>query len=736
MIAPQCPACGCAVEANVSGSCPRCGQAVFVETVGPAARPTMLRGAPEAGATFIVSPTASGSKPAGTHFDFLAPPRGEGEIGWLGPYRVERLLGQGGMGLVFLAVDTGLDRRVALKVLRPEMSADVEQCQRFLREARMAAAVKNDHVVTIHQVGQEKGLYYLAMELLEGESLEDLLQREGRLDLPTALRVAREAALGLAAAHEKGLVHRDVKPGNLFLEGPARRVKVLDFGLARPTAGPSDVSLPGTILGTPDYMAPEQAVGGEVSARTDLFSLGCVIYRMLSGDKPFGDGGTLVVVWAVQLKEPRPLTEVCHAAPPALAGLVERLLAKKPADRPATAREVADALAAIAHCPAVPSPSRKRPRRATVLALAGVLAIAIVLGGYLLWGRPGPAKDDRQGEAPGKKDERSPGQGGEVRPVKYTLNGAGSTLILPLVEKWAAVYRDEKGVRLNYLPAGSGRGLEELLAQQVDFACSEAPLTDQQLKLVREAGRDVLYVPLALGAVVPVYNLEGQTGPLRFSGPVLAKIYLGEIRRWNDPALMELNPGARLPDRPIVVVRRADLSGTTFVFTDYLGRVSQPWAARVGTTELLKVPGVAGKGNEGVLEAVLARSGAIGYVDLLAALQSKAAFGAVKNRAGRFVTASVAAVEATAEGAADDLPADQHFTLTHLAGPDAYPICGCTFAVLFARQSGGRGQRLAEFLRWATTTGQQFANGLNYGRLPKALADKVAMRLAGLAKAP
>ncbi len=279
-----------------------------------------------------------------------APPAG-GVPSRLGPYRPVRLLGRGGMGAVFLAEDTQLHRRAALKVMLPQAAIDPRSKERFLREARAAAAVRNDHVVTVYQVGEEAGVPYLAMELLRGKTLEAYLATEPAPGVATVLRLGREIATGLAAAHERGLVHRDIKPANLWLEAPHGRVKILDFGIARPAApdgrGEGHLTQTGAVLGTPAFMSPEQARGEPVDARTDLFSLGAVLYRLCTGRPPFDGPTVTAVLTALAVGRQPPAREVNPRVPDALSGLIDRLLAKEPAGRPASAQEVADELRAI-----------------------------------------------------------------------------------------------------------------------------------------------------------------------------------------------------------------------------------------------------------------------------------------------------------------------------------------------------------------------------------------------------
>jgi serine/threonine protein kinase len=277
------------------------------------------------------------------HFDFLAPAQQPDEMGRLGAYRVLKVLGRGGMGVVFQAEDTRLMRPVALKVMLPTMAVDELAKVRFLREARAIAAVEHEHIISIYQVDEDRAVPYIAMPLLKGEPLEALLKREGRLSVAEAVQIGRQTAEALAAAHAAGLVHRDIKPGNIWLEGEDRRVKVLDFGLARALGDGSQLTGSGAIVGTPAYMAPEQAQG-ELDARSDLFSLGCVLYRMTTGKPAFRGAdlmGTLAAVLSVHPPAPH---EVEPEVPVELSRFILRLLAKSPNDRPPTAQDVVQAL--------------------------------------------------------------------------------------------------------------------------------------------------------------------------------------------------------------------------------------------------------------------------------------------------------------------------------------------------------------------------------------------------------
>jgi hypothetical protein len=334
-------------------------------------------------------------------YDFLAPAAAAHELGCLGQYRVRKVLGAGGMGVVFQAYDPDLDRHVALKAMLPTQAPSPSAKRRFLREARAAAAIKHDHVVTIYQVGEDRGTPFLAMELLSGEALADRLARGEQVPLAETLRIGREVALALAAAHSRDLIHRDIKPGNIWLEsrpGAAERVKILDFGLARATADGAQLTQAGTIVGTPAYMAPEQFQGQAVDGRCDLFSLGCVLYRMATGEQPFQGADSIALLLAVTTHAPRPPEAIDPTLPPALCALIMGLLAKQPDERPASAQAVVEALSAIERGEnllssagpvqrrATARPARGRPaarRRWRSVVAAAVLLALVGAGGYL-----------------------------------------------------------------------------------------------------------------------------------------------------------------------------------------------------------------------------------------------------------------------------------------------------------------------------------------------------------------
>ncbi|MBY0521914.1 MAG: protein kinase [Gemmataceae bacterium] len=280
-------------------------------------------------------------------YPFLLPPTAPGELGRLGIYRVFRLLGKGGMAYVFHAEDSSLDRPVALKVMKPDVYDDPDGGQRFLREARTLAGIKHPHLVTVYQAGHENGVVWLAMELLEGESLGDRLDRRGACDIPEAIRLSREITGGLIVVHGHGLIHRDIKPDNIWLEAPHGNVKILDFGLARLANEDVRLTRTGTIMGTPSFMSPEQARGLDLDARSDLFSLGAVFYCLCTGKEPFQAANTMAVLTALAVDTPTPPHLVNPAIPRALSDLIVQMLAKKPGDRPVSAEQVLERLKQI-----------------------------------------------------------------------------------------------------------------------------------------------------------------------------------------------------------------------------------------------------------------------------------------------------------------------------------------------------------------------------------------------------
>ena len=372
----------------------------------------LLRGQSPPRDTTTMDRTHGDAPQAGpVRFDFLAPSQAADEIGRLGAYRVLKILGHGGMGVVFHAEDTQLQRPVALKVMLPGVAEKASARERFQREARLAAKIENDHVVAIHHVAEERGVPFLVMPLLQGESLEDWLRRReverpaAPADTAEVLRLGREIAQGLAAAHERGLIHRDVKPGNVWLEKVGRdsvadlprggdllsaRAKLLDFGLARPVEGDQHLTHSGVIVGTPAYMSPEQARGGAVDGRADLWSLGCVLYRLCTGRMPFQGADLMATLLQAALETPPAPRQLNLAVPPELDDLIRRLLAKDPKDRPASARAVVEELRRLERTytqddtVAFGAPVGARRRSRLVVGAAAAALVLLVVGGIVV----------------------------------------------------------------------------------------------------------------------------------------------------------------------------------------------------------------------------------------------------------------------------------------------------------------------------------------------------------------
>ena len=315
--------------------------------------------------------------------------------------------------------------------------------------------------------------------------------------------------------------------------------------------------------------------------------------------------------------------------------------------------------------------------------------------------------------------------------AQVQINGAGATFPNPIYSKWFAEYNKLKPeVRINYQPIGSGGGIRQVTAQTVFFGATDGPMTQEQ---TLAAPGKILHLPTVLGADVPVYNLPGVSGEIKFSGAVLADIFLGKVTKWNDPVLVKLNPAAKLPATDITVVHRSDGSGTTYIWVDFLAKVSPEWKKRVGVATSVNWPtGVGGKGNEGVAGLVQQVPGSIGYVELIYALQNKIAYGSVQNAAGEFVQASVTSVTAAAAAAAAKMPPDFRVSITNAEGKGAYPVSSFTWLLLYENpKDKAQSKVMVEFMKWALTDGQKYAAELGYAPLPQ---EVVKMEMAALAK--
>jgi phosphate transport system substrate-binding protein len=293
-----------------------------------------------------------------------------------------------------------------------------------------------------------------------------------------------------------------------------------------------------------------------------------------------------------------------------------------------------------------------------------------------------------------------------------------------MYQKWFSEYhKAHPDIQFNYQSIGSGGGIRQVLAQTVDFGASDGPMTDEQLS---QAKTKILHIPTVLGAVVPAYNVPGVSGELKFTSEALAGIFLGKITTWNDPAIAKANPGVNLPNQSIIVVHRSDGSGTTYIFTDYLSKVSSEWQNGPGKGTSVKWPvGLGGKGNEGVAGMIRQMQGGLGYIELIYAVQNKIDYGSVKNASGAFVKASLDSVTSAA-ASAKSMPADFRVSITNAPGKDAYPISSFTWLLIPEKsKEAAKGKILADFLTWMVDDGQKMTADLTYAPLPGNVAEKV-----------
>jgi phosphate transport system substrate-binding protein len=305
-----------------------------------------------------------------------------------------------------------------------------------------------------------------------------------------------------------------------------------------------------------------------------------------------------------------------------------------------------------------------------------------------------------------------------------TLNGAGATFPYPMYSKWFSEYNKlHPDVQINYQSIGSGGGIRQVLNGTVDFGASDGPMSDEQLA---QSKTKIIHIPTVMGAVVPAYNVPGVSGEIKFTPESLAGIFLGKIQNWNDPAIAKANPGVNFPNQPIIVIYRSDGSGTTFIFTDYLSKISPDWNNTVGKGTSVKWQiGMGGKGNEGVAGQVRQLQGSIGYVELIYAVQNKISYGSVRNAAGNFVKASLEGVTEAA-ASAPKMPADFRVSITNAPGKTAYPISSFTWLLIPAQSKDPKkGKIIADFLDWMVADGQKMADQLSYAPLPASVAEKV-----------
>jgi eukaryotic-like serine/threonine-protein kinase len=739
-------------------------------------------------------------------------------------YKILDYIGAGGMGKVYLCEHLILHRLVAVKLLQlPAGTASdaARSFERFYREARAVAALNDPNIIRVFDVDRFGPNPFMVMEYADGTNLHEIVSKHGPLMPNRAADYIRQAALGLQHAFEVGLVHRDIKPGNLLLDRTGT-VKVLDLGLARFILDPhrnqgiTEKYDKHIVIGTVDFMAPEQAFDtAAVDVRSDIYGLGCSLYYLLTGRVPFPDRSVPEKMYSHKTRAPAPVSEICPRAPGELLEVLERMMAKEPADRFQTPAEVVEALAesvmemlppppahempehpsafyrlglsptpdvssALAVTPnptsqvetlpapppadwELPGPSTPAPKPAVrppsstddpsfVLAAPppksgkrfrsgrmrrrlvrlGELALFLIAAGFVGWAmsRKGGSDVPAQSGTPPAVAPKEP-----TTPFAGTIvQGGGAAFASPILHRWASVYEKSHGVRIDYRDIGADSGVQAAVDRVYLFGCTPTPLTDEQLAEIRSRGKDVVHIPLAMGAVAVAYNLPDVNETVRFTGPVLADVYLGKITRWDDRALIACNPGVAMPDLPIAVIYHGEPTGTSFLWTDYLSRVSAEWRMKLGAkTDVAWPVGSPANGQHGTATAISRTVGAIGYLEQSHAVENNLRVGRVKNHEGKYQAPTPDGVAAAAAATLKSIPADLRFSLVNAPGEDAYPIVGAVWAIVQADlTSSSAAKDLIAFLRWATHEGQAYVGELKFAPLPPDLVRRIDERLDGV----
>jgi eukaryotic-like serine/threonine-protein kinase len=736
-------------------------------------------------------------------------------------YKLLDFIGHGGMGKVFLCEHLLLHRLVAIKLLQltpGEAGSDAatRTLERFYREARAVAALDDPNIVHLYDVDRAGHNPFMVMEYVDGNNLHAVVADHGPLDPARAAHYVAQAARGLHHAHQAGLIHRDVKPANLMLDR-AGVVKILDLGLARFYQDPArnqnitaryDKKI---VIGTVDFMAPEQAEDSSaVDARSDVYSLGCTLYFLLTRKVPFPDRTVPQKMYAHQTKAPAPVSEITPGVPGELLEVLDRMMAKDPNERYQTPAEVEQALAPWTATPVPPPAAKEMPEHSAAFYKLGLSpitsALAVTPNPSALdtsldvgaaWDLPSaeppkPASRPLSSEGPSfVVQQTKPKPTARHRPwwmyaaafatpivaavgiffvvrgdrpqthenanvedrdaaarawieaaraealarkaAPFTgpiINAGGTTFIESLMDRWGTAYERQHGVRLDYQPVTTGKGLEGALSRVYGFGCINVPMTEQQVLVAQAGGDEIVHVPLVFGAIAVTYNLPGVTKPLRFTGPVLAGIYLGRITVWDDETIKASNPGVELPALPIRLVGRSDANGTTHLFTEFLSEVSAEFQESHGPNMELTLPfGELVARNNGVADRVSRTVGGIGYVELHYAKENGLPVAELRNPAGKYVGPTLDAMAAAAEKL-KPIPADLRFSLTNAPAPGAYPLTGATWAVLYADQTKRpAGKAMVEFLRWATHEGQAYIKDTAFAPLPPDLVAKIDERL-------
>ncbi|HEX3146997.1 MAG TPA: phosphate ABC transporter substrate-binding protein PstS [Gemmataceae bacterium] len=733
-------------------------------------------------------------------------------------YKILDLIGSGGMGKVYLCEHLILHRLVAIKLLQPPTGPGSEAArsyERFYREARAVAALNDPNIIRVFDVDRVGPNPFMVMEFADGTNMHEVISENGPLSPVRAAEYIRQAALGLQHANEVGLVHRDIKPGNLILTRSGV-VKVLDLGLARFTQDPvrnqgiTDRYDKHIVIGTVDFMAPEQAFEtSAVDIRSDIYGLGCTLYFLLTGRVPFPDRSIPEKMYAHKTRAPAPVSELVPRVPADLMEVLDKMMAKEPADRHQTPAEVVQALAPLVTDGVAPPPVHEMPaqtfacyqlglspapgptsaamaptpnplatsdtdrtpkpgawdlpgyntpqprpapadtgadpsillatppptsggtrlrsaRRFRRLVRLGELVLFVLAAGGVGWlasreWMHAPRTNVAQPVAPitvAPKEAPPQAFAGRVLAV------GGVTFADPVLQRWSGVYEKTHDVRLDYQPVGQEKGVDRMLDGLYPFACAVIPLDNARLG---QARGDVFHIPLALGTVAVAYNLAEVKGDLQFTGAVLAEIYLGNIKRWNDQKLQACNPTVTLPDLPINVIYHGEPNGTTELWNSFLSKTNRAWADKPATP--VWPVGEGAKANAGTAARISRTPGSIGYLELSFALSSSLKVGHIQNHV-RYVRPSSASAAAALNQVVGSIPADLRYSLIDIPGDDAYPITGTVWAILYADQTQSPAAKdMLAFLRWAIHDGQSYVTELQFGRLPPELVQRIDDRL-------
>jgi phosphate transport system substrate-binding protein len=636
-----------------------------------------------------------------------------------GRYVIDKALGKGGMGSIFLAHDTRLDDKpVVIKEMLHNFANDAERIEAeeaFKAERSTLAGLRHPNIPQITDFPTESGRFFIVQDYVDGEDLQKKLDALGGKPLPErqVLQWVSQvlSVLDYLEKQNPQVIHRDIKPANILVDSLGR-VQVVDFGVAShrfrvgtPGAGTGKAT---SAMGTPGY-APREQFTGDETPLSDLYALGATMHQLLTGRNPQG---------VEPLFTYPPIRQLNPAVSEATVRIVEKALQNDPKQRWQSAAAMKAAVDALLQPKTLLSSTRGK---LTAFAVLLVLLIAVGAGATIY------------GTQQGKNEARVPtvlNVGSSAAPVH--LIGAGSTFAEPFLATTLSAYSKINPIAVTYNALGSGTGITDFEDNKVDFGVTDVPMNTVEQAVAESNGSGVLQLPILLGGIAISYNLSLPSGTqLQLNGPTLAAIFLGQITRWNDPAIANLNPGVKLPSQPITVVHRSDGSGTTYIFTNYLSTISNAWLLKTGGAAKSLAPwpaGIGASGNPGVAAAIKAHSGAIGYVELNYAIDNHLSYMKLQNQDNAFVSPSAATVLA----AANQFPHvnANNFSIVNAPGTDSYPICGYSWGLVRAHHANtAHGSALIGLFHWLTTAGQSYSPALNYVPLPQIVQLQSAQTL-------